>query len=85
MFDLRHSVVEGGEGTADYRDVHHVPKVPHEGPRVKNETLVQDLQRKGAHRRAARQRHAGGIAHMDGIPWKISYFCRTKLFALGFL
>ena len=52
MFDLRHSVVEGGEGTADYRDVHHVPKVPHEGPRVKNETLVQDLQRKGAHRRA---------------------------------
>ena len=65
MFDLRHSVVEGGEGTADYRDVHHVPKVPHEGSRVQDETLVQDLQRKGAHRGAGKGTHAASRTWME--------------------
>ena len=65
MFDLRHSVVEGGEGTADYRDVHHVLKVPHAGPRVKDETLVQDIQMKDTHRgegtaKARARHHAHG-------------------------
>ena len=40
LVNLRHGVVEGGEGTADNRDVHHIPKIPHKGPGMEDETLI---------------------------------------------
>ena len=39
-FNLRHGVVEGGEGTTDNCDVHHIPKIPHKGPGMEDETLI---------------------------------------------
>ena len=41
--NLRHGVIERGEGARHHGDVHHVPEVPHVGSGVKNKTLVKNL------------------------------------------
>ena len=43
LSNLRHGVIEWGEGAWHHGDVHDVPEVPHVGPWVQEEALIEDL------------------------------------------
>ena len=44
-FNLRHGVVEGGEGARHHRDVHDVPEITHISSWVQDEALIENLQK----------------------------------------
>ena len=44
-FNLRHGVVERGEGARHHRDVHDVPEITHISSGVQDEALIENLQK----------------------------------------
>ena len=42
---LRNSMVERGEGTRHDSDVHHIPKIAHKCPGMKDKALIKNLKR----------------------------------------
>ena len=61
--NLRHGVIERGEGAWHHGDVHHVPEVPHVGPGVEHKPLVQNLQ--------ISLQISANILWLDPGPWSI--------------
>ena len=43
--NLRHGVVERGEGAGHHRDVHDVPEITHISSGVQDEALVENLEK----------------------------------------